>query len=47
LHELPAPEKQQRLLSYIVLGLPLSAAEQPELTIIYHHGKPWGLSSRL
>uniref|UniRef100_A0A383VCC3 AB hydrolase-1 domain-containing protein n=1 Tax=Tetradesmus obliquus TaxID=3088 RepID=A0A383VCC3_TETOB len=40
LHQLPTSGTQKRLLSYIVLGVPLSAAELPEATIIYHHGWP-------
>ncbi|WIA21009.1 hypothetical protein OEZ85_005344 [Tetradesmus obliquus] len=40
LHQLPASGTQKRLLSYIVLGVPLSTAEQPGVTIIYHHGWP-------
>jgi hypothetical protein len=46
LHELPGPESSKRVLSYIVLGHPLDAADPPEQTIIYHHGKCRGPSSR-
>jgi hypothetical protein len=46
LHELPGPDSSKRLLSYIVIGHPLNAADPPEQTIIYHHGKFGGPSSR-
>jgi hypothetical protein len=46
LHEVPGPDKPKRVLSYIVIGHPLDAAEPPEQTIIYHHGKFCGQSSR-
>lgn len=43
--ELPGPDKPKRLLSYIVLGLPLDAQNSPKQTIIYHHGKRCSLNS--